>query len=66
MKVGSLVQYHYYDDNALHGWGVVTEVNRVDPERPFFFVSWVVHENLYGKELRDTWYHPARLEVVCK
>ena len=66
MKLGSLVRYHYYDDNKLHGWGVVTNVNRVEPDRPFFFVSWIVHENLYGKELRDTWYHPQRLEVVCK
>jgi hypothetical protein len=66
MKLGSLVRYHYWDNNKLHGWGVVTEVNHVDPERPFFFVSWIVHENLYGKELRDTWYHPMRLEVICK
>ena len=66
MKVGSLVRYHYYDDNSLHGWGVVTEVNRVDGERPFFFVSWVVNTNQYNKKLRDTWYHPSRLEVVCE
>ena len=66
MKLGSLVRYHYYDDNALHGWGVVTEVNRVDPDRPFFFVSWIISENLYGKEVRDTWYHPSRLELVCE
>ena len=66
MKLGSLVRYHYYDDNSLHGWGVVTEVNRVDPERPFFFVSWVMEEHMYGKKLRNTWYHPARLVTICE
>ena len=66
MKLGSLVRYHYYDDNSLHGWGVVTEVNLADPIRPFFFVSWIIGENLYGKEVRDTWYHPSRLEVMCE
>ena len=66
MKLGSLVQYQYYDDNRNHGWGVVTEVNSVDPERPFFFVSWIIKKNLYGKEMRNTWYHPSRLEVVCE
>ena len=66
MKLGSLVQYRYFDDRRNHGWGVVTEVNSVDPENPFFFVSWIIKKNLYGKEMRDTWYHPTRLEVVCK
>ena len=66
MQIGSLVRYHYYDDNTLRGWGMVTEVNNVDPFRPFFFVSWIIDENLYGKEITDTWYHPSRLEVVCK
>jgi len=66
MKVGSLVRYHYYDDNSLHGWGVVTNVNRVEPDRPFFFVSWIINKNLHGKEVRDTWYHPSRLEVLCE
>ena len=66
MKLGSLVQYQYYDDNRNHGWGIVTRVNRVDPDRPFFFVSWIIKKNLYGKEMRNTWYHPSRLEVVCE
>jgi len=66
MKVGTLVQYHYYDENVGHGWGVVTEVNRVDPERPFFFVSWIIDMNIKGKKLRDTWYHPSRLVTICK
>ena len=66
MQVGSLVQYRYYGDDGNHGWGVVTEINSVDPDRPFFFVSWVVNTNQYGKKLNDTWYHPTRLEVVCK
>jgi len=66
MKLGSLVQYHYYDENVGHGWGVITEVNHIDPERPFFFVSWVTNKNQNGKELRDTWYHPSRLEVICE
>ena len=66
MRIGSLVRYHCYDDNAYYGWGVVTDVNRVHPDRPFFFVSWVKGANLYGKKLRNTWYHPARLEVLCK
>ena len=66
MQLGSLVRYHYYDDNSLHGWGVVTNVNSVEPERPFFFISWIISENLYGKEINDTWYHPSRLEVVCE
>ena len=66
MRIGSLVQYRYYGDDGNHGWGVVTEINSVDPDRPFFFVSWVVNTNQYGKKLNDTWYHPTRLEVVCK
>ena len=66
MKLGRLVRYHYFDDNALHGWGVVTNINRVEPERPFFFVSWIINKNLHGKEVRDTWYHPSRLEVICE
>ena len=66
MKVGSLVQYRYYGGDGNHGWGVVTSINRVDPDRPFFFVSWVIDRNRKNKKLRDTWYHPTRLEVVCK
>ena len=66
MQIGSLVQYRYYGDDGNHGWGVVTNVNRVDPDRPFFFVSWAINTNQVGKKLRDTWYHPTRLEVICK
>ena len=66
MKVGSLVQYRYYGDDGNHGWGVVTNVNCVDPDRPFFFVSWVIDRNRHNKKLNDTWYHPSRLEVICK
>ena len=66
MKIGSLVQYRYYGDDGNHGWGVITNVNRVDPDRPFFFVSWVIDRNRKNKKLRDTWYHPTRLEVLCE
>ena len=66
MQIGSLVQYRYYGDDGNHGWGVITNVNHVDPDRPFFFVSWVCNVNHYGKKLNDTWYHPSRLEAVCE
>ena len=66
MKVGTLVQYHYCDEETGHGWGVITEVNRVDLKRPLFFVSWVKDKNEYGKKLNDTWYHPERLEIICE
>ncbi len=66
MQIGSIVRYHYYDEKTNHGWGVVTSINRVDPDRPFFFVSWVKEENMYGKKLRNTWYHPARLVTICE
>ncbi len=66
MKIGSIVRYHYYDEKTNHGWGVVTDVNRVDPDRPFFFVSWVKDKNMYGKKLRNTWYHPSRLVTICE
>ncbi len=68
MRIGSVVQYRYFVDGGggNHGWGVVTNINRVDPDRPFFFVSWIKDHNQYGKKLRNTWYHPSRLEVVCE
>lgn len=66
MNIGDLVQYRYYGDDGNHGWGVVTSINRVEPDRSFFFVRWICDKNEYGKKLHDTWYHPARLEVVCK
>ena len=66
MRLGSIVRYHYYDDNTHHGWGIVTSVNRVDPNRPFFFVSWVKDANEYGKKLNNTWYHPSRLVTICE
>ena len=66
MQIGSLVQYRYYGDDGNHGWGVITNINRVDPDRPFFFVSWIIDTNEHHKKLNDTWYHPTRLKVVCK
>ena len=68
MRIGSVVQYRYFVDggDGNHGWGVITNINCVDPDRPFFFVSWIKDYNQYGKKLRNTWYHPTRLEVVCE
>ena len=56
MQVGDLVRYSL-TENVL---GVITAINRVDPNRPFYFVRWIdpVHN--------DTWYHPLRLEAICK
>ena len=66
MQIGSLVQYRYFHQNGNLGWGVVTEINSVDPDRPFFFIRWIIATNEHHKKLNDTWYHPSRLEVVCK
>ena len=66
MQIGSLVQYRYYYDGSNHGYGVIIDAHHHRPDRLYFFVCWMVGTNDYGKKLENTWYHPDRLEVLCK
>ena len=66
MQIGSLVQYRYRCDDNSDGYGVITDVHHNHPQRAYFFVCWMVGTNDYGKKLTNAWYHPDRLEVLCK